>query len=154
MWDPFKRNYRSICGYGNLMIEISSELHMTEGGTKAILLSGRKPNWRLSKGMDNSIRAPVVWLRSVFVFTLWCEKLTASSRLEVAYYSFHTFKQADVYSYFNLMKLPAAPCMCCYDLLYLKHALMRCFTQKSCRQHSGLSVIWVNWLSNAPQKAK
>lgn len=42
VWDPFKSNYRSICGYGNLTIEDSSKLHMTEGGTKAILLSGGK----------------------------------------------------------------------------------------------------------------
>ncbi|XP_074480037.1 uncharacterized protein LOC141760845 [Sebastes fasciatus] len=47
VWDPFKSNYRSICGYGNLTIEDSSKLHMTEGGTKAILLSGQLSLWDL-----------------------------------------------------------------------------------------------------------
>ncbi|XP_051231416.1 uncharacterized protein LOC127349591 [Dicentrarchus labrax] len=47
VWDPFRRNYRSICGYGNLTIEVSSELYMTEGGTRAILLSGQLSLWDL-----------------------------------------------------------------------------------------------------------
>ncbi|XP_034712568.1 uncharacterized protein LOC117934738 isoform X2 [Etheostoma cragini] len=47
LWDPFKRIYRSICGYGNLMIEYSSKLHVTEGGTRAILLSGQLSLWDL-----------------------------------------------------------------------------------------------------------
>nr|XP_046237578.1 uncharacterized protein si:ch211-212k18.6 [Scatophagus argus] len=47
VWDPFKRKCRSICGYGNLKIEVSSKLHMTEGGTKAILLSGQLSLWDL-----------------------------------------------------------------------------------------------------------
>ncbi|CAK6968650.1 RWD domain-containing protein 4 Protein FAM28A [Scomber scombrus] len=47
VWDPFKRNYKSICGYENLTIDISSKLHMTEGGTKAILLSGQLSLWDL-----------------------------------------------------------------------------------------------------------
>ncbi|XP_038586012.1 uncharacterized protein LOC119911275 [Micropterus salmoides] len=47
VWDPFKGNYRSICGYENLTIEVSSKLYMTEGGTKAILLSGQLSLWDL-----------------------------------------------------------------------------------------------------------
>ncbi|XP_042256653.1 uncharacterized protein LOC121889028 [Thunnus maccoyii] len=47
VWDAFKRNYKSICGYGNLTIDISSKLYMTEGGTKAILLSGQLSLWDL-----------------------------------------------------------------------------------------------------------
>ncbi|XP_032355068.1 uncharacterized protein LOC116669372 isoform X2 [Etheostoma spectabile] len=47
VWDPFKKIYRSICGYGNLMIEYSSKLHVTERGTRAILLSGQLSVWDL-----------------------------------------------------------------------------------------------------------
>ncbi|TDH00018.1 hypothetical protein EPR50_G00200110 [Perca flavescens] len=55
VWDPFKRIYRSICGYGNLMIEYSSKLHVTEGGTRAILLSGQLSLWDLEAGSVLSV---------------------------------------------------------------------------------------------------
>ncbi|XP_029311219.1 uncharacterized protein LOC115023989 [Cottoperca gobio] len=47
LWEPFKRKCRSICGYGNLTIEVSSKLYVTEGGTRAILLSGQLSLWNL-----------------------------------------------------------------------------------------------------------
>lgn len=46
VWDPTQRTYRSISGYGNLSIDISSKVYVTEGGAKAILLSGSK-HWHL-----------------------------------------------------------------------------------------------------------
>ncbi|XP_071334325.1 uncharacterized protein [Trachinotus anak] len=47
VWEPFKRNYRSICGYGNLRMEESCQVHMTERGTRAVLLSGQLSLWDL-----------------------------------------------------------------------------------------------------------
>ncbi|XP_049924061.1 uncharacterized protein LOC126404723 [Epinephelus moara] len=47
VWDPFRGKYRSISGYGNLTIEVSSKLHVTEGGSRAILLSGQLSLWDL-----------------------------------------------------------------------------------------------------------
>ncbi|KAI3376664.1 hypothetical protein L3Q82_017094 [Scortum barcoo] len=47
VWDPFRRNCRSICGYEALTIDVSSKLYVTEGGTKAILLSGQLSLWDL-----------------------------------------------------------------------------------------------------------
>ncbi|XP_076581752.1 uncharacterized protein LOC143317485 [Chaetodon auriga] len=47
VWDTINRSYRSICGYGNLTIEVSSKLYVTEGGSKAILLSGQLSLWDL-----------------------------------------------------------------------------------------------------------
>ncbi|XP_070711235.1 uncharacterized protein [Pempheris klunzingeri] len=59
VWDPFSRNYRSITGYGNLTIEASSELHMTEGGTKAVLLSaGQLSLWDLEVCSVLSVLSP------------------------------------------------------------------------------------------------
>ncbi|XP_027143899.1 uncharacterized protein LOC109137463 [Larimichthys crocea] len=47
VWDPTQRTYRSISGYGNLSIDISSKVYVTEGGAKAILLSGQLSLWDL-----------------------------------------------------------------------------------------------------------
>ncbi|KAI9545772.1 hypothetical protein NQZ68_033904, partial [Dissostichus eleginoides] len=55
VWDPFKGNYRSICGYGNLTIDVSSKLYVTEGGSRAILLSGQLSLWDLQAGSVLSV---------------------------------------------------------------------------------------------------
>ncbi|XP_030018609.1 uncharacterized protein LOC115438877 [Sphaeramia orbicularis] len=45
VWEPFSGNIKSISGYGNLCIEASSKLYTTEGGTRAVLLSGQLSLW-------------------------------------------------------------------------------------------------------------
>ncbi len=105
VWDPFKGNYRSICGYENLTIKVSSKLHMTEGGTKAILLSGRTQRWRL-------LKAPIKEWKDV----LWCQSYDWSvclstrsgakncflkAQIKVAYYS--------VFSHFQASGISADP---------------------------------------------
>ncbi|XP_041821593.1 uncharacterized protein LOC121626912 [Chelmon rostratus] len=47
VWDTISRRHRSICGYRNLTMEVSSKLYMMEGGRKAILLSGQLSLWDL-----------------------------------------------------------------------------------------------------------
>ncbi|XP_054863824.1 uncharacterized protein LOC118470977 [Amphiprion ocellaris] len=47
VWEPFNKNYKSIDGYRNLKLDVSSKLYLTEGGSQAFLLSGQLSLWDL-----------------------------------------------------------------------------------------------------------
>lgn len=40
VWEPFRRKHKTILGYGSLKLNVSSRLHIIQGGAKAILLAG------------------------------------------------------------------------------------------------------------------
>ncbi|XP_076828927.1 uncharacterized protein LOC143475082 isoform X3 [Brachyhypopomus gauderio] len=58
VWDPFRRKHKTISGYGTLKLGVSSQLFVTEGGAKAILLAGEVSVWELEAGVVLSVFTP------------------------------------------------------------------------------------------------
>ncbi|KAK3567409.1 hypothetical protein QTP86_019864 [Hemibagrus guttatus] len=58
VWEPFRRKHKTILGYGNLKLSVSSKLHITKGGTKAILLADELSVWDLEAGTVLSVFTP------------------------------------------------------------------------------------------------
>uniref|UniRef100_A0AAV2KL95 RWD domain-containing protein n=1 Tax=Knipowitschia caucasica TaxID=637954 RepID=A0AAV2KL95_KNICA len=45
VWEPLRKSVKSVCGDESLRIQAFSSLYLTEGGTKALLLSGHLSLW-------------------------------------------------------------------------------------------------------------
>ncbi|XP_030048517.1 uncharacterized protein LOC115462659 [Microcaecilia unicolor] len=58
VWDQFRHWHKSIPGYEGLHLSMNSNLQVTEGGGKAILLAGEVSLWDLNNGRVLSIFTP------------------------------------------------------------------------------------------------
>nr|XP_033799042.1 uncharacterized protein LOC117359821 [Geotrypetes seraphini] len=58
VWDPFRSWHKSIPGYEGLCLSMNSDLQVTEGGAKAILLAGEVSLWDLNNGRVISVFTP------------------------------------------------------------------------------------------------
>ncbi|XP_026122513.1 uncharacterized protein LOC113105579 isoform X3 [Carassius auratus] len=58
VWEPFRRKHKTISGYGSLNLNWSSLLFITEGQSKAILLSEAVSMWDLDNGTMLSVFTP------------------------------------------------------------------------------------------------
>ncbi|XP_070978142.1 uncharacterized protein [Oncorhynchus clarkii lewisi] len=58
VWDPFRRNHKTISGYASLRLGGSNQLYITEGGAKAILLAGELSLWDLEACNVLSVLSP------------------------------------------------------------------------------------------------
>ncbi|KAG9274177.1 hypothetical protein AMEX_G11074 [Astyanax mexicanus] len=58
VWEPFRRKHKTISGYRGLKLDVSSQLYVTEGGTKAILLADELSVWDLDAGTVLSVFTP------------------------------------------------------------------------------------------------
>ncbi|KAJ8383073.1 hypothetical protein SKAU_G00038510 [Synaphobranchus kaupii] len=58
VWDPFRRVHKTIPGYENLNMCVSSQLFITEEGAKAVLLAGEASIWDLDAATVLSVFAP------------------------------------------------------------------------------------------------
>ncbi|XP_070294555.1 uncharacterized protein [Salvelinus sp. IW2-2015] len=58
VWDPFRRNHKTISGYASLRLGGSNQLYITEGGAKAILLAGELSVWDLEACNVLSVLSP------------------------------------------------------------------------------------------------
>ncbi|KAK7176931.1 hypothetical protein R3I93_001002 [Phoxinus phoxinus] len=58
VWEPFRRKHKTISGYGSLNLNWSSLLFITEGQSKAVLLSDEVSMWDLDNGTLLSFFTP------------------------------------------------------------------------------------------------
>ncbi|KAK9972217.1 hypothetical protein ABG768_025540 [Culter alburnus] len=58
VWEPFRRKHKTISGYGSLNLNWSSLLFITEGQSKAFLLSDAVSMWDLDNGTLLSVFTP------------------------------------------------------------------------------------------------
>ncbi|KAG2466202.1 NWD1 protein, partial [Polypterus senegalus] len=58
VWDPFKKQHKTIPGYENLRLGVKSQLHLTDEGAKVILLAGDVSLWDLNGGFLISVFTP------------------------------------------------------------------------------------------------
>ncbi|XP_073764359.1 uncharacterized protein si:ch211-212k18.6 isoform X5 [Danio rerio] len=65
VWDPFRRKHKNISGYGSLNLNWSSQLFITEGQSRAILLSGAVSMWDLDNGTLLSVFTPDSKIQSI-----------------------------------------------------------------------------------------
>ncbi|XP_067301621.1 uncharacterized protein [Pseudorasbora parva] len=65
VWEPFRRKHKTISGYGSLNLNWSSLLFITEGQSKAILLSDAVSMWDLDNGTLLSVFTPDSKIQSI-----------------------------------------------------------------------------------------
>ncbi|XP_067885458.1 uncharacterized protein [Heterodontus francisci] len=58
VWDPFRKGHKTIQGYENLNFTTNSTMHLTDGGSKAIVLAGDVSIWDLDSGNVLSVFTP------------------------------------------------------------------------------------------------
>ncbi|XP_060699205.1 uncharacterized protein si:ch211-212k18.6 [Hemiscyllium ocellatum] len=58
VWDPFRKGHKTIPGYENLHFRTNSTVHLTDGGSKAIVLAGDVSIWDLDSGTVLSVFTP------------------------------------------------------------------------------------------------
>ncbi|XP_043561220.1 uncharacterized protein LOC122557528 isoform X2 [Chiloscyllium plagiosum] len=58
VWDPFRKGHKTIPGYENLHFRTNSTVHLTDGGSKAIVLAGDVSIWDLDSGSVLSVFTP------------------------------------------------------------------------------------------------
>ncbi|XP_048383603.1 uncharacterized protein LOC125451016 isoform X2 [Stegostoma tigrinum] len=58
VWDPFRKGHKTIPGYENLHFRTNSTVHLTDGGSKAIVFAGDVSVWDLDSGTVLSIFTP------------------------------------------------------------------------------------------------
>ncbi|XP_041042816.1 uncharacterized protein LOC121277430 [Carcharodon carcharias] len=58
VWDPFRKGHKTIPGYENLKFTTNSTVHLTDDGSKAIVLAGDVSIWDLDSGTVLSVFTP------------------------------------------------------------------------------------------------
>ncbi|XP_055520619.1 uncharacterized protein si:ch211-212k18.6 [Leucoraja erinacea] len=58
VWDPFRKGHKTIPGYKNLNFGTNNSVHLTDGGSKAIVLAGDVSVWDLDGGNVLSVFTP------------------------------------------------------------------------------------------------
>ncbi|XP_038661641.1 NACHT and WD repeat domain-containing protein 2-like [Scyliorhinus canicula] len=58
VWDPFRKGHKTIPGYENLNFTTNSTVHLTDGGSKAIVLAGGVSMWDLDGDTVLSVFTP------------------------------------------------------------------------------------------------
>ncbi|XP_067838202.1 uncharacterized protein si:ch211-212k18.6 [Heptranchias perlo] len=65
VWDPFRKGHKTIPGYENLNFRMNSTVHLTDGGSKAIVLAGDVSLWDLDSGTVLSVFTPDSIIQSI-----------------------------------------------------------------------------------------
>eukprot|EP00062_Callorhinchus_milii_P020822 gi/632976972/ref/XP_007905088.1/ PREDICTED: uncharacterized protein LOC103187409 [Callorhinchus milii] len=58
VWDPFRKGHKTISGYEKFNLNMNSRVHLTDNGTKAVILADDVSLWDLEKGTVQSIFTP------------------------------------------------------------------------------------------------
>ncbi|XP_017574350.1 uncharacterized protein LOC108440128 [Pygocentrus nattereri] len=69
VWEPFRRKHKTISGYGDLKLDVSSQLYLTDRGSKAILLADEVSMWDLDAGTLLSVFTPDSRIQCVSVLS-------------------------------------------------------------------------------------
>ncbi|KAI4905072.1 hypothetical protein NFI96_016045, partial [Prochilodus magdalenae] len=69
VWEPFRRKHKTISGYGGLKLDVSSQLFVTDAGSKAILLADEVSMWDLDAGTVLSVFTPDSRIQCVSVLS-------------------------------------------------------------------------------------
>ncbi|TRY69677.1 hypothetical protein DNTS_030265 [Danionella cerebrum] len=65
LWDPFQRKHKTISGYRSLILNWSSQLFITQGHSRALLLSDSVSMWDLDNGVLLSVFTPDSKIQSI-----------------------------------------------------------------------------------------